>query len=41
MPTAGATTRAGWDATFNAPKSVSIQALVGGDWKLIQAHRQP
>ena len=21
--------RAGWDATFNAPKSVSIQALVG------------
>ena len=22
--------RAGWDATFNAPKSVSIQALVGG-----------
>src|SRR5579883_2472038 len=23
--------RAGWDATFNAPKSVSITALVGGD----------
>jgi conjugative relaxase-like TrwC/TraI family protein len=22
--------RAGWDATFNAPKSLSIQALVGG-----------
>ena len=22
--------RAGWDATFNAPKSVSVQALVGG-----------
>jgi conjugative relaxase-like TrwC/TraI family protein len=32
--------RAGWDATFNAPKSVSIQALVGGDGKLTQAHRQ-
>ena len=26
--------RAGWDATFNAPKSVSIQALVGGDAEL-------
>jgi conjugative relaxase-like TrwC/TraI family protein len=23
--------RAGWDATFNASKSVSIQGLVGGD----------
>ncbi len=23
--------RAGWDATFSAPKSVSITALVGGD----------
>ena len=23
--------RVGWDATFSAPKSVSIQALVGGD----------
>jgi conjugative relaxase-like TrwC/TraI family protein len=30
--------RAGWDATFNAPKSVSIQALVGGDERLIEAH---
>lgn len=32
--------RAGWDATFNAPKSVSIQALVGGDARLTQAHRR-
>ncbi|MGH7779074.1 MAG: MobF family relaxase, partial [Candidatus Binataceae bacterium] len=31
--------RAGWDATFNAPKSVSIQALVGGDSELSEAHR--
>ncbi|MGH7778895.1 MAG: MobF family relaxase [Candidatus Binataceae bacterium] len=31
--------RAGWDTTFNAPKSVSIQALVGGDSELSQAHR--
>lgn len=32
--------RAGWDATFNAPKSVSVQALVGGDAKLADAHRR-
>jgi len=32
--------RAGWDATFNAPKSVSVQALVGGDTRLIAAHRR-
>ena len=31
--------RAGWDATFSAPKSVSIQALVGDDPRLIAAHR--
>jgi len=31
--------RAGWDATFNAPKSVSIQGLVGDDHRLIEAHR--
>jgi conjugative relaxase-like TrwC/TraI family protein len=30
--------RAGWDATFNAPKSVSIQGLVGNDHRLIEAH---
>ena len=32
--------RAGWDATFNAPKSVSIQALVGEDSRLVEAHRR-
>lgn len=31
--------RAGWDATFIAPKSVSIQALVGNDARLLAAHR--
>ena len=30
--------RAGWDSVFSAPKSVSLQALVGGDARLIQAH---
>lgn len=29
---------AGWDATFSAPKSVSIQALVAGDERVIKAH---
>ena len=32
--------RAGWDATFSAPKSVSLTALVGGDDEVRQAHRQ-
>ncbi|WP_425151800.1 MobF family relaxase [Candidatus Binatus sp.] len=32
--------RAGWDATFNAPKSVSIQALAGADAALTDAHRR-
>jgi conjugative relaxase-like TrwC/TraI family protein len=32
--------RLGIDLTFNAPKSVSIQALVGGDKRLIEAHNQ-
>ena len=32
--------RAGWDATFSAPKSVSLTALVGGDDRVRQAHRQ-
>src|SRR5216683_4146013 len=32
--------RAGWDATFSAPKSVSVQALAGGDARLIAAHRE-
>jgi conjugative relaxase-like TrwC/TraI family protein len=31
--------RAGWDATFSAPKSVSLTALVGGDESVRQAHR--
>src|ERR1700691_706148 len=31
---------AGWDSVFSAPKSVSIQALVGGDSRLIRAHSQ-
>ncbi|MBI5426456.1 MAG: relaxase domain-containing protein [Opitutae bacterium] len=30
--------RAGYDAVFNAPKSVSIQAFIGGDDRLIAAH---
>jgi conjugative relaxase-like TrwC/TraI family protein len=32
--------RAGWDATFSAPKSVSITALVGGDDRVRSAHRE-
>ena len=32
--------RAGWDATFSAPKSVSLTALVGGDFRIRQAHRE-
>jgi len=32
--------RAGWDATFSAPKSVSLAALVGGDDRVREAHRQ-
>ena len=31
--------RAGWDATFSAPKSVSLTALVGGDERVREAHR--
>jgi conjugative transfer relaxase protein TraI len=31
--------RAGWDLTFSAPKSVSILALIGGDKRLVEAHR--
>jgi conjugative relaxase-like TrwC/TraI family protein len=30
--------RAGWDATFSAPKSVSLAALVGGDERIRHAH---
>lgn len=40
--TAGTTSehRAGWDATFSAPKSVSLTALVGGDVRVREAHRE-
>lgn len=31
--------RPGWDLTFSAPKSVSIMALIAGDRRLIEAHR--
>jgi conjugative relaxase-like TrwC/TraI family protein len=32
--------RAGWDATFSAPKSVSLTALVGRDERVRAAHRE-
>jgi conjugative relaxase-like TrwC/TraI family protein len=32
--------RAGWDATFSAPKSVSLTALVGKDERVREAHRE-
>ena len=32
--------RAGWDATFSAPKSISLTALVGGDDRVREAHRE-
>ena len=32
--------RAGWDATFSAPKSVSLTALVGGDDQVRESHRK-
>jgi conjugative relaxase-like TrwC/TraI family protein len=32
--------RAGWDATFSAPKSVSLTGLVGGDERVREAHRE-
>ncbi len=31
--------RAAWDLTFNAPKEVSLTALVGGDHRVREAHR--
>ena len=33
-------TRAGWDATISAPKSVSLAALVGNDERIRVAHRE-
>jgi conjugative relaxase-like TrwC/TraI family protein len=32
--------RAGWDATFSTPKSISLTALVGGDDRVREAHRE-
>lgn len=32
--------RAGWDATFSAPKSISLTALVGADARVREAHRE-
>src|SRR5271157_5807230 len=32
--------RAGWDATFSAPKSISLTALVGADDNIRVAHRE-
>src|SRR5205807_8897408 len=32
--------RAGWDATFSAPKSVSLTALDGADENVREAHRE-
>jgi conjugative relaxase-like TrwC/TraI family protein len=37
---ADANQRAGWDCTISPPKSISIQALVAGDTRLIAADRQ-
>lgn len=37
---AAAGRRGGTDATFSAPKSVSLQALVGGDTRLLKAHQR-
>lgn len=37
---AAAGRRGGTDATFSAPKSVSLQALVGGDMRLLDAHQR-
>jgi conjugative relaxase-like TrwC/TraI family protein len=31
---------AAWDATISAPKSVSLAALVGGDGRIRDAHRE-
>jgi conjugative relaxase-like TrwC/TraI family protein len=38
--TQGGVERAGWDVTLSPPKSISIQALVAGDIRLIEADRQ-
>ena len=35
------THRTGWDATFSAPKSASLAALVGKDERIIETHISP
>ncbi len=32
--------RPGWDCTLSAPKSVSMQALIAGDKRLVEAHEE-
>lgn len=32
--------RHGWDFTFSAPKSVSMQAIIGGDKAIVEAHQK-
>ena len=39
-PSHGSEQRAGWDVTLSPPKSLSLQALVAGDARLIEAARQ-
>src|SRR5215469_14548490 len=39
-PSHGSEQRAGWDVTLSPPKSLSLQALVAGDARLIEADRQ-
>jgi len=39
-PRMKANRRAGYDATFNAPKSVSIQAFLGSNERLVAAHER-
>lgn len=38
LPHTAAGRRGGTDATFSAPKSVSLQALAGGDQRIVRAH---
>lgn len=40
LPNAADERRAATDFTFSAPKSVSVQGLVGGDVRLVAAHEQ-
>lgn len=40
LHSAAAGRRGGTDATFSAPKSISLQALVGGDVRLVESHQR-